>query len=982
MNGSEVARLEHAAALDPANADGWFRLGLAQLDAGMLEAAEGSFRRVLRVDARHAKAGINLGMVLQFSGRCDEAESCYRGALAVAPDLAQGWFNLGTNLMARGRARGAVEALRRATALEPGVGAWHAALASALAAARQAPQARESACTAIRIEPQLTLGHEQLAASLLRLGDPAAAVAACRSATDLGLDSQFLQSCALDALSFLPDSTQARIFEAHRAWGARLAGLAAAWAPDTVADSERALRIGFLCPDFTDEAVACGLQPFLAWHDPAAYALFCYSDVEAEDVVSWRLRAKNVTWANTSALGDDELAARIRKDAIDILVDLGGHRSGGRRMPLLARKPAPIQAAWLAYPGTTGLPSVDYRIVGWRDVPAGDQALFTEQIVRLPAAELCFKPDRWTTGGAPKDRTSQAPAVFGAVHELESLTPQTLSLWLRVLERVPGSILLLATPEGALEYLGARLAAAGIASRRVELVTRGARQASQSLYERIDVGLDAFPRARVSNLLHSLWMGVPMVTLRGATVAANSRASVLEELGLEELVAANEEAYAAIAAGLALGRARSTRWRQELRGRLENSALLDAEGFARALESAFRSMWRRYCARERPAPIQIEARTRARCARPAPVARRAGRERPACRAVVDGVFFQDHGTGIARVWRSLLEEWVRSGFARQLVLLDRDGSAPRIEGVRRRLVARHSYDRLAEDRAMLQLACDEERATVFVSTYYSRPLSTPCVMLAYDMIPEVFGADLRAPEWREKSDCIVNASRFVAISASTARDLSDFYPSIDPARITVAYCGVAPVFRPCEAAEIEGFRRRHAIRNPYYLLVGGRRGYKNARTFFRAFSMLPDRMRRAVLWVGGEHALDAEEQAICAGCEVHLLRLVDEDLRLAYGGAIALAFPSAYEGFGMPVAEAMACGCPVVTTSSASLPEVAGAAALTVSPTDAEALAEALMRVQSPAVREDLIRRGFVQARRFSWTRMAEAVASVLAEFH
>jgi glycosyltransferase involved in cell wall biosynthesis len=254
-------------------------------------------------------------------------------------------------------------------------------------------------------------------------------------------------------------------------------------------------------------------------------------------------------------------------------------------------------------------------------------------------------------------------------------------------------------------------------------------------------------------------------------------------------------------------------------------------------------------------------------------------------------------------------------------------------------------------------------------------------MLAYDMIPEVFGVDLRAPEWREKTECILNASRFVAISGSTARDLSDLYPAIDPARITVAHCGVAPVFRPCDPAEIENFRRRHAIRNPYYLLVGGRRGYKNARAFFLAYAMLPERNRYAVVWVGGEQALDAEEKALCAGGEVHLLRLDDENLRFAYGAAIALVFPSAYEGFGMPVAEAMACGCPVVTTASASLPGVAGDAAILVTPTDIEELADALQRVQLQDVRDELVRRGLVQARRYSWTRMAEAMASVLSEF-
>lgn len=286
MPSSNVVQLQQAATLEPANADRWFRLGLAQLDAGLFEGAESSFRRVLRLDPRHAKAGINLGTVLQFCGRGDEAETCYRNALAVAPELAQGWFNLGTNLLGRGRARGAVDYLRRAIDLEPGAAAWHAALATALSGADRMPEALESARVAVRLEPGLAQAQEQLAACLQKLGDHGAAFAACRAAIDLGVESQIIQSGMLDALSFLPQAAPEDVVEQHVRWGKRYAGLAASWRPDPIADPGRALRIGYLCPDFRDETIACGLQPVLAWHDRAAYALLCYSDVEAEDVVS------------------------------------------------------------------------------------------------------------------------------------------------------------------------------------------------------------------------------------------------------------------------------------------------------------------------------------------------------------------------------------------------------------------------------------------------------------------------------------------------------------------------------------------------------------------------------------------------------------------------------------------------------------------------------------------------------------------------
>jgi glycosyltransferase involved in cell wall biosynthesis len=351
--------------------------------------------------------------------------------------------------------------------------------------------------------------------------------------------------------------------------------------------------------------------------------------------------------------------------------------------------------------------------------------------------------------------------------------------------------------------------------------------------------------------------------------------------------------------------------------------------------------------------------------------------------VVDGVFFQDFATGIARVWRTLFEEWRKSGFAANVLLLDRDGTAPNIPGIRTRKLPRHSYERLDEDRALLQAVCDEERATVFASTYYSTPAcsasaATPVVMMVYDMIPEVLQADLTAPAWREKTQCIARASRYVAISRSTARDLRRFHPAVDAGRVTVAHVGVDPLFRPAAAAEVEEFRRRHGLRTPYFLLVGSRPSYKNAATFFRAFAQLPDRARYSVLCVGNMPDPGPDQAAACAGSQLQLLSLSDEELRLAYSGALALVYPSTYEGFGMPVAEALACGCPVITTSHASLPEVAGDAAIYVDPFDHGSLAAAMLEVQRAEVRAALLPRGLARAKQFSWTEMARGVAGVL----
>lgn len=415
-----------------------------------------------------------------------------------------------------------------------------------------------------------------------------------------------------------------------------------------------------------------------------------------------------------------------------------------------------------------------------------------------------------------------------------------------------------------------------------------------------------------------------------------------------------------------------------LPARFQDSPLSHAEQFTRTLESAYRQMWRGWCAGEVPRAFDVApAGAKPRAA--APGATKAGQARPP-RIVLDGVFFQDFNTGISRVWQSLLQEWVASGFAERIVLLDRQDTAPRIPGVRRRVVPRHAYDRLDEDRAMLQRVCEEEKSTVFASTYYSSPLHTPSVMTAYDMIPEVFGSDLRIPMWREKDACIRQARRYVAISENTARDLCNCYPEIDRARVTVAHCGVSRLFRPAATAEVEEFKRRHKIARPYFLLVGTRLAYKNAEAFVRAFARFRERDRFALVCVGGEKDLSPELAALREGSERHVLELDDEELRLAYCGAVALAYPSTYEGFGMPVLEAMASGCPVITTPLASLPEVAGEAALYVKPMDEAGLENAMRRLLEPALRDSLAAKGLEQARKFSWTRMAGIVAHVLTE--
>ena len=353
--------------------------------------------------------------------------------------------------------------------------------------------------------------------------------------------------------------------------------------------------------------------------------------------------------------------------------------------------------------------------------------------------------------------------------------------------------------------------------------------------------------------------------------------------------------------------------------------------------------------------------------------------RESIKIVVDGVFFQLYQTGIARVWRSLLEEWSENGFAKHIIVLDRAGrTAPKIPGIRYRSVPLYDYSNTEADREMLQQVCNEEAAELFISTYYTTPLSTPSVFMAYDMIPEVLGGELDVPMWREKHQAIRHASAYIAISENTARDLVKFFPNISPETITVAPCGVKATFFPATLEEVNSFRTKYGISKPYFILVGAGSGYKNTILFLRAFAQLYSSNGFDIVCTGSGSLLEAELRAYTSGSVVHMLQLSDEELRAAYSGSVVLVYPSIYEGFGLPVLEAITCGCPVITCPNASIPEVAGEAALYVDDNDVEGLANALCEIQKPIVRQSLISAGLEQTKKFSWSKMAEIVSSVL----
>jgi predicted O-linked N-acetylglucosamine transferase (SPINDLY family) len=364
---------------------------------------------------------------------------------------------------------------------------------------------------------------------------------------------------------------------------------------------DRRIRIGYVSPDFRRHSVNYFIEPVLAAHTREQFEVFCYSDVVSPDEVSHRIQTYPVQWRDIVGMTDAQIAALVRSDRIDILVDLAGH-TGYNRMLLFARKPAPVQVSWLGYPNTTGLKAVDYRIVdGYTDPPGLTDPFYTEKLTRMPESFLCYQPEQDSPEIGPLPSLQAGHITFGSFNIISKVTPEAVALWADILKKVPDAKLFLKAKslfdKGTREYLGALFLQQGIPMDRLIFKFHTASYKEHlAMYNSIDIALDTFPYNGTTTTCEALWMGVPVVTLAGDRHASRVGKSLLTNIGLPELVAETENAYIDIAVKLAADIDRLRFLRERLREMMRQSPVCDATGFTANLENCYREMWRTYCA--------------------------------------------------------------------------------------------------------------------------------------------------------------------------------------------------------------------------------------------------------------------------------------------------------------------------------------------------------------------------------------------------
>jgi protein O-GlcNAc transferase len=583
----------------PPSPDAGLERARALREQGRPEEAAAELQALVALRPDWAEAHHQLGNALKGLRRYPEAAASLRRAAALVPNDAAVWLNLGVASLEMRRLDEAVTCFRRAIRLEPVRPEAHNILGHALLTLGRCTAAKRCLEEALKLRPGYPAAHDNLGRVLKAQGRAAEAVGQHRAAL-AGAPRTETHSNLLYSLNFPAGLSPDDIAAEHRIWAAlhaaplRPAGLDRA--PDP--GPPRRLRLGYVSPDLVHHAVAYFLEPVLAARDPGAFEVFCYSDAPVPDEVTRRLRGLSDHWRDVAGQSDERVAALVREDRIDILIDLAGHTARNRLL-VFARRPAPVQVTWLGYPNTTGLEAMDYRLSeAVSDPPGQTERWHSEELIRLPGTFSCYGPPPESPPVEALPALAAGHVTFGCFNNLAKLTPPAIDLWAELLREVAGSRLLLKSRGLADVETAARLreefASRGIEAARLELNGQELSVAHHlALYHRVDLALDTFPYNGTTTTCEALWMGVPVVTLAGATHVARVGASLLTHLGAADWIADSPAAYLRRCRELAGDLPGLAAIRAALRERMRASPLCDAATFTRGFEAALREMWQR-----------------------------------------------------------------------------------------------------------------------------------------------------------------------------------------------------------------------------------------------------------------------------------------------------------------------------------------------------------------------------------------------------
>lgn len=599
------AGYERCLALSPNHCHALANLGSICRRLGQLDAALIHLRRAVTLLPNDASAHYNLANALRDAGDLEAAEVSYRQAASLNPQDAGIPYNLGILRTQMGREEAARAAYRQAITANPNHLEARLNLADCYAGAGEVSAALQELQALLERQPDFAPALNNLATLQQDSGQTDAALATLRRAAERQPDLPQPRSNLLMGLQYHPDATPVELLQHARAWGewvsARAAGLGLPFAlgpSPQRGEGSRGLRVGYVSADLCMHPVGLFLKEVIASHDPAAVTPVIYSNGSTKDGISAELvqsvQAKGGGWREVKDLDDPALAAQIRADRIDILIDLSGH-TGKSRLAMFALRPAPLQISWLGYFATTGLPAMDYVILDPWHAPPGAEAQFSEGIIRLPHNRFCYSPVPFAPEVSLPPFLKNGHITFGSFNNTAKLNDTVLATWAQILLAVPNSRLILKWRTFADAPFRQRITdffvSRGIAAERIELRPMSAHRELLEQYADIDIALDPFPFSGGHTSCEALWMGVPVVTLPQARVVSRQTWSFLNNIGLPGLAAQDVPGYVQLAVQLANSPDVLKELRQTLREKMRASPLCDVQGFTRLLDAAYRQAW-------------------------------------------------------------------------------------------------------------------------------------------------------------------------------------------------------------------------------------------------------------------------------------------------------------------------------------------------------------------------------------------------------
>lgn len=571
-------------------------LATALQQQGKLHEAVTSYRRAIELQPNYAEAHGNLGNALKEMQLLDEAIDCYRRATQLKPHLIEAHGNLGIALMDQGYPEEAIASYRRALELKPDDPASLSNLGNALVNRGRLTEAVACFQRALELTPGDAVADNNLGTAYKDQGLLDEAIGCYQRALDLNPENMMAHSNLLMTLHYRPGITLAELAAAHQQFDSQhvVPLVQSTIPPQRNLSWPRRLRLGFISADFGRHPVGFFLVRVLENLSREAFEIYCYSDRKVKDDFTRRFQAVSAQWLDVIGMADERLAERIRADKVDILFDLAGH-SGHNRMPVFARKPAPVAMTWIGYEGTTGLSTIDYLIADHHIVPEDSSVHFREKILRMPDGYLCYEPPDAAPDVSPSPAIRNGYPTFGSFNNLAKITPQVIHVWSSILQRSPNAKLIMKYNGLGDLNVKQRLMNAfsehGVDPKQLTFQPPDSYADYLASYRDVDLVLDPFPFSGSTTTCEALWMGVPVITCPFETFASRHSLTHLSNIGVVETIASDLEQYVDLAVSLSGDIPRLEVLRSSMRDRMRASPLCDGKRFAANLDSLLQTTW-------------------------------------------------------------------------------------------------------------------------------------------------------------------------------------------------------------------------------------------------------------------------------------------------------------------------------------------------------------------------------------------------------